>query len=764
MGRTPIIHELAVVFICLLLRKWTVDIKPISDLPTKHFKAKPDHVFEEFPVEFKCNITSDVAKSALERARTSACKQKIVDFACSLESGEFIPTILPNTCPGDQQKPFIYIGCFMHNKTENILPYNSSFEDNSVTSCVNNCTLAGRTYAGVQNQECYCGDDALLLTNRSETSCNVLCPGNNSQTCGGNEAIGIYTTGFTARKEMYWISPAEGEDFGKTRIAFFLALNGRQIRQVKQLLRNIYSPDHIYLIHVDEKAHVLYSELLYLEEKYDNIFLERKRVRGTWGSPSLLHGILNGIKTLLELGEWDYWINLSESCFPLEYIGDLEDFLAANRGLSFLSSCQEDPFKSIKSQGFSQSFVECDDYLFRVGNKTLPKGIRMDFGSDWFVFHRLFAEFAVNDSDPLIHGLQTIANFSYLAPESYFHFATQNSHFCTRVANANMRIFNWKGKKIDGQCHCNKIVDACGCSPLAYRLEDDVNNTRERRADTHFARKFDARISQSVLTILEEDILDPYPPGTPGIYSYWEPIYLSKYNDETLFMQHAKDVSAILLQVHKIRLSHIEEIHSLYDKDAYQSLKVGDKYIKKEMVFENRALYIHPKSSIVLEHRWIPGKTNISAAFYFFNPDGRLVNISQVIVNNNTLVHSFDVKISDNMKAGEWSVLVTENNIIAGQLDFPVFPVEEESNSFDKGAPESSTFDDLPKTILTFLAKNKKLKFSSIGEMKNYLINRYYILEGVCSSEIESSCYFENLQICEKTSWSSLSPDPKSHF
>ena len=117
---------------------------------------------------------------------------------------------------------------------------------------------------------------------------------------------------------MYWISPAEGEDFGKTRIAFFLALNGRQIRQVKQLLRNIYSPDHIYLIHVDEKAHVLYSELLYLEEKYDNIFLERKRVRGTWGSPSLLHGILNGIKTLLELGEWDYWINLSESCFPLE--------------------------------------------------------------------------------------------------------------------------------------------------------------------------------------------------------------------------------------------------------------------------------------------------------------------------------------------------------------------------------------------------------------------------------------------------------------
>lgn len=40
-------------------------------------------------------------------------------------------------------------------------------------------------------------------------------------------------------------------DQSKVKILFLLQLNGRNSRQIRRLLRMIYSSDHLYYIHVD---------------------------------------------------------------------------------------------------------------------------------------------------------------------------------------------------------------------------------------------------------------------------------------------------------------------------------------------------------------------------------------------------------------------------------------------------------------------------------------------------------------------------------
>ena len=40
-------------------------------------------------------------------------------------------------------------------------------------------------------------------------------------------------------------------DTERVRIAFLLTLNGRALRQVHRLIKTLYSPDHVFYIHVD---------------------------------------------------------------------------------------------------------------------------------------------------------------------------------------------------------------------------------------------------------------------------------------------------------------------------------------------------------------------------------------------------------------------------------------------------------------------------------------------------------------------------------
>lgn len=66
----------------------------------------------------------------------------------------------------------------------------------------------------------------------------------------------------------------------------------------------------------------MFRELLPLEQRLDNVMLTRKRFATIWGGASLLQAHLNFLKELLEKSEWhwDYYINLSESDYPIKSV------------------------------------------------------------------------------------------------------------------------------------------------------------------------------------------------------------------------------------------------------------------------------------------------------------------------------------------------------------------------------------------------------------------------------------------------------------
>ncbi|KAK3990553.1 WSC domain-containing protein [Cladorrhinum sp. PSN332] len=94
----------------------------------------------------------------------------------------------------DPFQPFVYSGCHAEASGTQILPYRSPAQSNDMTveKCVAECKGNGYRYAGlVYYGVCYCGQTVNGAAT-DETSCNLPCNGDNTETCGGNGAFSIY--------------------------------------------------------------------------------------------------------------------------------------------------------------------------------------------------------------------------------------------------------------------------------------------------------------------------------------------------------------------------------------------------------------------------------------------------------------------------------------------------------------------------------------------------------------------------------------------
>ncbi|KAH7303931.1 WSC domain-containing protein [Stachybotrys elegans] len=93
----------------------------------------------------------------------------------------------------DPFQPFVYSGCFQDGSPRT-LEYRSeqSSRNMTVEACVAECKGNGFRYAGLEYYgECYCGA-TVNSPALDEGLCNLPCNGNNTQTCGGNDALSIY--------------------------------------------------------------------------------------------------------------------------------------------------------------------------------------------------------------------------------------------------------------------------------------------------------------------------------------------------------------------------------------------------------------------------------------------------------------------------------------------------------------------------------------------------------------------------------------------
>ncbi|XP_076034140.1 xylosyltransferase oxt-like [Oratosquilla oratoria] len=698
---------------------------------------------ERFGFQPPCSIYSKETISAVNRASTLECKRLITNISCQVTAGTFYPTRLPSYCPSNGQVRGKYMGCFLDSREERILKgHGAQLRRNTPLTCADICYQRGYIYAGVQySRECFCGNEDLPLKKRvKEGECDMPCSGDNNLFCGGFLRIAIFETGL-GRFIPQAIQDTSSSNGPYVRVVFLLTVNGRALRQVKRLFKALFHKDHYFYIHVDSRQDYLYRELLKLEATYNNVRLSRYRRSSIWGGASLLSVLLHCMKEVLLFSDWhwDFVINLSESDYPIKTNSELVNFLTANRDRNFLKSHGHDTNKFLQKQGLDRTFLECETHMWRVGERKLPLGIRVDGGSDWLCLNRQFVNYVVSSRDQLVTGLKKIYSYTLLPAESFFHTVLRNSKYCQTFTDNNLHVTNWK-RKLGCKCQYKHIVDWCGCSPNDFTLQDWGKLQASKSRNLFFARKFEASVCQNIINKVDAWLYGAYHEGTPGLNSYWENRYhhedrplpsidhfLSMYHSVARIssksighLSNTKDKECVvyataIMQTHvyfaedKYEGTLVDYLASVRDHSGFRietwvfphvryqavvgdvshrlkGLEVGSDFDMKEQMLRNFERVLGPNSDITVVTRWL-ADTNLegegdeepsplSVTLLLSDPTSTSAAVADLTVDRMEQTVHHVFELQKPLVPGTWMVRVLIDKTIIGALRFLIMPLQ----------------------------------------------------------------------------------------
>ncbi|EDO36835.1 predicted protein, partial [Nematostella vectensis] len=529
------------------------------------------------------------------------------------------------------------------------------------------------------------------------------------------------------------------------RIAYVLSLHGRALRQIRRLFKVIYHTHHYFYFHIDTRSDYLRREVSNMIKDFPNAALAPWSMATIWGGATLLQMLLKSMEDLIARKEWkwDFFINLSGNDFPIKVNTVLSSFLRSHRDVNFLKPHGRDIARFIKKQGLDRTFLQCDEHMWRLGDRKLPADLDIDGGSDWIALNRKYCDYLVTSRDELVTGLKHMYRYTLLPAESFFHTALRNGPHCQNWLSSNLRLTNWK-RKLGCRCQYKHIVDWCGCSPNNFKPEDMARiKVNQSQSTNFFARKFEAIVNQEVINQLDEWLYGKYPQGTPGWDYYWENLYhhedtLTRTSDPFLSFFHSfprvaikrllrgmqddcqitpqgvREVTYLNQHDHfsgvvalyevlfetprnggKQRavleswLSPVakEELMNLNMKNGPQrlvSLDVGTSWDQKERVFRNLARLIGPYDDPVLVHRWVHGDA-FDVKIMWVDPINVVTGVYEMHVVDNWVVSFHKPVFKKPMRPGKWIIKMIYTDKGEDMTSFLVVPL-----AFDKGEPVSS--------------------------------------------------------------------------
>ncbi|XP_075998779.1 xylosyltransferase 1-like [Genypterus blacodes] len=520
------------------------------------------------------------------------------------------------------------------------------------------------------------------------------------------------------------------------RIAFVLVVHGRASRQFQRLFKAIYHTSHYYYIHVDKRSNYLHREVMLLANQYPNVRVTPWRMSTIWGGASLLTMYLRSMEDLLKMRDWswDFFINLSAADYPIRTNEQLVAFLSKYREMNFIKSHGRDNARFIRKQGLDRLFYECDTHMWRLGDRKIPEGLAVDGGSDWFLLNRLFVDYVVNSRDELVASMKRFYAYTLLPAESFFHTVLENSAHCESMADNNLRLTNWN-RKLGCKCQYKHIVDWCGCSPNDFK-PSDLPRFQQASRPTFFARKFEASVSQEIISQLDAYLFGAHPAGTPGLQAYWENIYEQETDgpaslrDSSLSHYHAfarmgLSRAAGSLQGHPndnscryMAMGHPVSVHLYFLSDQFQGylvrhvatnrastqletletwvapkdhftlanppnptnrlqhVQVGTDWDPKERLFRNWGGLLGPEEEPVAVQRWSRSQSNLTATIVWIDPTNVIAATYDILVDASAEVTHYRPPLSPPLRPGAWTLRVLHHWNPLGQTNFIVAPLE----------------------------------------------------------------------------------------
>ncbi|KAF4347792.1 beta-glucuronosyltransferase GlcAT14B [Cannabis sativa] len=242
------------------------------------------------------------------------------------------------------------------------------------------------------------------------------------------------------------------------RLAYLISGSMGDGRSLKRTLKALYHPRNQYVVHLDLEASA--EERLDLAEfvRKEPLFAKLGNVRMivranlvTYRGPTMVTNTLHAASILLrEGGDWDWFINLSASDYPLVTQDDLLHTLSTiPRNLNFLEHTSDIGWKEshrarpvIIDPGLYS--LHKSDVFWVPEKRSVPTAYKLFTGSAWMMLSRPFIDFCVWGWDNLPRiVLMYYANF-LSSPEGYFHTVICNAEeFRNTTVNHDLHFISW---------------------------------------------------------------------------------------------------------------------------------------------------------------------------------------------------------------------------------------------------------------------------------------------------------------------------------
>ncbi|KAK4281037.1 hypothetical protein QN277_012577 [Acacia crassicarpa] len=227
---------------------------------------------------------------------------------------------------------------------------------------------------------------------------------------------------------------------------------------LKRTLLALYHPRNSYIVHLDlesppeERADLhKFVKNHPIFRKFGNVKVIKKANLITYRGPTMVANTLHAAAILLrEGGEWDWFINLSASDYPLVTQDDLlHTFSYLPRELNFIDHTSDIGWKDhqrarpiIIDPGLYLSKKQ--DVFWVTQRRSRPTAFKLFTGSAWMVLTRSFVDYCIWGWDNLPRTvLMYYANF-ISSPEGYFHTVICNAQeFSNTTVNSDLHFISW---------------------------------------------------------------------------------------------------------------------------------------------------------------------------------------------------------------------------------------------------------------------------------------------------------------------------------
>ncbi|PIN03778.1 Branching enzyme [Handroanthus impetiginosus] len=313
------------------------------------------------------------------------------------------------------------------------------------------------------------------------------------------------------------------------KLAYLISGSRGDLEKLWRTLHALYHPWNYYVVHLDLESPVeerlklaSWVEEHPLFQNVGNVFVNKKSNMVTYKGPTMVANTLHACAILLKrYKDWDWFINLSASDYPLVTQDDLlYTFSDLKRELNFVEHTSRLDWKAthramplIIDPGLYRT---TKSQIFWVTPKrNLPTAFKLFTGSAWMILSRAFVEYCIWGWDNLPRTLLMYYSNFVSSPEFYFQTVICNTpQFIPTVVNHDMHYISWD------------------IPPKQHPLTLSLNNTAKMiRSGAAFARKF--KQDTPVLDKIDKELLGRRKGSfTPGGWCAGKP-FCSKVGNPT---------------------------------------------------------------------------------------------------------------------------------------------------------------------------------------------------------------------------------------